>query len=122
MQNLVANVIEGLSAYRAQLEAIAAIQEKTLAMKTETAAVQSQLAGLREATSGHSLTQYRTVKALEERIFVQQKTLAELELEIPKAQALLNSYGAANTETKHRHDTLEADVLQFRQRIKGGEA
>ena len=90
-------------------------------MKTETAAVQSQLAGLREATSGHSLTQYRTVKALEERIFVQQKTLAELELEIPKAQALLNSYGAANTETKHRHDTLEADVLQFRARIKGGD-
>ena len=119
MQSL-ANVIKELSDYRSQLEAIADLETKTLETKTQLAAVQSQLVGLREATSGMSLSQYKSIKDLDEKIFVSRKRLEELELEIPKAQALLNSYSATNTATKFKHDQMEAQIIQFRASFKGG--
>jgi len=120
MQTLVANTIEALGAYRAQLEEIADIASRTLAMKTELAAVRSQLAGLKSETSGLSLAQYKTLKEMDEQIFVKQRQLEELESAMPKTKSTLSAVAEANTEAKFRHDKIESNILQFRASLKGG--
>jgi len=69
-------------------------------MKTELAAVRSQLAGLKSETSGLSLAQYKTLKEMDEQIFVKQRQLEETRIGDAQDQINLATVSAGNDESQ----------------------
>jgi chromosome segregation ATPase len=113
------DLLSDLQAARASVEDFDKTEAELFAKKKELGAVKAELAKVQAALDNHqtgfTASQLAEVQGYDRQLHAARATLAQLQKDLPKAQAELDAVSAALTKADLRHKRIEAHVERFRE-------